>query len=69
MKMGEVKLDTSRIRAGIEQIMAEAVDELVEEYLDSYPVESDMARGVLTGFATWLKREVGCEAAEDHDAD
>lgn len=59
-------METSKIRRGIERVFADTIDDLIDEYLKPYPYcDSSTARAVLTGFATWLKREVGCHTEDD----
>lgn len=53
--------DVNQIRRDIERVLAETIDALIDEYLSLYPVDAEVAHGVLAGFAAWLKREVGCE--------
>lgn len=57
--------EKSRIRRGIERVLADTLDDLIDEYLSLYPGETSVARGVLRGFAGWVKREVGCTREAD----
>lgn len=62
----EVRGDyTNQIRRGVERIFAQTIDDLVVEYLSLFPGDHSTAEGVLSGFAGWLKREVGCEEKGD----
>lgn len=63
----EVKLDATVIKQGVARIMAETIDELVAAYVGVLPAPAEGTRGVLRGFAAWLKQQVGLEEAPPAD--